>query len=135
MTARMVCKFFEIGNELKEREEIKNKEKNKKDDLNKENNNLLNHINNEKVANIYFDEIDKDYKNIMRNAGLSEIFINENFDNDKKTLKVEKIIEENNNEENQIENKKSNENKFNSRQPDEPVELKEHEIDDLIKEL
>ncbi len=135
MTARMVCKFFEIGNEIKEREEIKNKEKNKKDDLNKENNNLLNHINNEKVANIYFDEIDKDYKNIMRNAGLSEIFINENFDKDKKTLKVEKIIEENNSQENQIENKKSNENNFNSRQPDEPLELKEHEIDDLIKEL
>lgn len=129
MTARMVCRFFEIGNELREREEIKNKE-NKIENLKIEKNK------NEKNGNVYFDDIDKDYNNIMRNAGLSEIFINENYESnkEKKMIIVEKVFDINNSEENKSENN-NNENKSNLRKLDEPVELKAHEIDDLINEL
>ena len=126
MTARMVCRFFEIGNELREREEIKNKE-NKIENLK-----LENHKNG-KNGNLYFDDIDKDYNSIMRNAGLSEIFINENNESNKenKIIIVEKDFDKNNSEENKNENN-IDENKSNLRKLDEPVELKAHEIDDLI---
>ena len=129
MTARMVCRFFEIGNELREREEIKNKE-NKIENLKIEKNK------NEKNRNVYFEDIDKDYNNIMRNAGLSEIFINENYESnkEKKMIIVEKVFENDNSEENKRENN-NNENKSILRKLDEPVELKAHEIDDLINEL
>ena len=129
MTARMVCRFFEIGNELREREEIKNKE-NKIENLK-----LENHKNG-KNGNLYFDDIDKDYNSIMRNAGLSEIFINENYESnkEKKMIIVEKVFENDNSEENKRENN-NNENKSILRKLDEPVELKAHEIDDLINEL
>ena len=129
MTARMVCRFFEIGNELREREEIKNKE-NKIENLKIEKNK------NEKNGNVYFDDIDKDYNNIMRNAGLSEIFINENYESnkEKKMIIVEIVFENDNSEENKRENN-NNENKSILRKLDEPVELKAHEIDDLINEL
>ena len=129
MTARMVCRFFEIGNELREREEIKNKE-NKIENLK-----LENHKNG-KNGNLYFDDIDKDYNSIMRNAGLSEIFINENYESNKenKIIIVEKDFDKNNSEENKNENN-IDENKSNLRKLDEPVELKAHEIDDLINEI
>ena len=129
MTARMVCRFFEIGNELREREEIKNKE-NKIENLKIEKNK------NEKNRNVYFEDIDKDYNNIMRNAGLSEIFINENYESnkEKKMIIVEKVFENDHSEENKRENN-NNENKSILRKLDEPVELKAHEIDDLINEL
>ncbi len=129
MTARMVCRFFEIGNELREREEIKNKE-NKIENLK-----LENHKNG-KNGNLYFDDIDKDYNSIMRNAGLSEIFINENYESNKenKMIIVEKDFDKNNSEENKNENN-IDENKSNLRKLDEPVELKAHEIDDLINEI
>ena len=129
MTARMVCRFFEIGNELREREEIKNKE-NKIENLK-----LENHKNG-KNGNLYFDDIDKDYNSIMRNAGLSEIFINENYESNKenKMIIVEKDFDKNNSEENKNENN-IEENKSNLRKLDEPVELKAHEIDDLINEI
>ena len=129
MTARMVCRFFEIGNELREREEIKNKE-NKIENLKIEKNK------NEKNRNAYFEDIDKDYNNIMRNAGLSEIFINENYESnkEKKMIIVEKVFENDHSEENKRENN-NNENKSILRKLDEPVELKAHEIDDLINEL
>ena len=129
MTARMVCRFFEIGNELREREEIKNKE-NKIENLKIEKNK------NEKNRNAYFEDIDKDYNNIMRNAGLSEIFINENYESnkEKKMIIVEKVFENDHSEENKRENN-NNENKSIFRKLDEPVELKAHEIDDLINEL
>ena len=129
MTARMVCRFFEIGNELREREEIKNKE-NKIENLK-----LENHKNG-KNGNLYFDDIDKDYNSIMRNAGLSEIFINENYESNKenKMIIVEKYFDKNNSEENKNENN-IDENKSNLRKLDEPVELKAHEIDDLINEI
>ena len=129
MTARMVCRFFEIGNELREREEIKNKE-NKNENIKPENNNNKN----EKNGNLYFDDIDKEYNNIMRNAGLSEIFINENYESNKeKKIFVEKYFDINS-EENKNEND-NDKNKLNLRKLDEPVELKAHEIDDLINEL
>ncbi len=129
MTARMVCRFFEIGNELREREEIKNKE-NKIENLKIEKNK------NEKNRNAYFEDIDKDYNNIMRNAGLSEIFINENYESnkEKKMIIVEKVFENDHSEENKRENN-NNENKSILRKLDEPVELKAHEIDDLINEI
>ena len=127
MTARMVCRFFEIGNELREREEIKNKE-NKIENLK-----LENHKNG-KNGNLYFDDIDKDYNSIMRNAGLSEIFINENYESNKeKKIFVEKYFDINS-EENKNENN-NDKNKLNLRKLDEPVELKAHEIDDLINEI
>ena len=129
LTARMVYRFFEIGNELREREEIKNKE-NKIENLKIEKNK------NEKNRNAYFEDIDKDYNNIMRNAGFSEIFINENYENnkEKKMIIVEKVFENDHSEENKRENN-NNENKSILRKLDEPVELKAHEIDDLINEL
>ena len=129
MTARMVCRFFEIGNELREREEIKNKE-NKNENIKLENNNNKN----EKNGNLYFDDIDKDYNSIMRNAGLSEIYINKNYESNKeKKIFVEKYFDINS-EENKNEND-NDKNKLNLRKLDEPVELKAHEIDDLINEL
>jgi len=129
MTARMVCRFFEIGNELREREEIKNKE-NKNENIKLENNNNKN----EKNGNLYFDDIDKEYNNIMRNAGLSEIYINKNYESNKeKKIFVEKYFDINS-EENKNEND-NDKNKLNLRKLDEPVELKAHEIDDLINEL
>ena len=129
MTARMVCRFFEIGNELREREEIKNKE-NKNENIKLENNNNKN----EKNGNLYFDDIDKEYNNIMRNAGLSEIYINKNYESNKeKKIFVEKYFDINS-EENKNENN-NDKNKLNLRKLDEPVELKAHEIDDLINEL
>ena len=129
MTARMVCRFFEIGHELKEREEIKNKE-NKNENIKLENNNNKN----EKNGNLYFDDIDKEYNNIMRNAGLSEIYINKNYESNKeKKIFVEKYFDINS-EENKNEND-NDKNKLNLRKLDEPVELKAHEIDDLINEL
>ena len=129
MTARMVCRFFEIGNELREREEIKNKE-NKNENIKPENNNNKN----EKNGNLYFDDIDKEYNNIMRNAGLSEIYINKNYESNKeKKIFVEKYFDINS-EENKNENN-NDKNKLNLRKLDEPVELKAHEIDDLINEL
>ena len=72
----------------------------------------------------------------MRNAGLSEIFINENYESNKenKIIIVEKDFDKNNSEENKNENN-IDENKSNLRKLDEPVELKAHEIDDLINEL
>ena len=129
MTARMVCRFFEIGNELREREEIKNKE-NKIENLKIEKNK------NEKNRNSYFEDIDKDYNNIMRNAGLSEIYINKNYESnkEKKMIIVEKVFENDHSEENKRENN-NNENKSILRKLDEPVELKAHEIDDLINEI
>lgn len=129
MTARMVCRFFEIGNELREREEIKNKE-NKNENIKLENNNNKN----EKNGNLYFDDIDKEYNNIMRNAGLSGIYINKNYESNKeKKIFVEKYFDINS-EENKNEND-NDKNKLNLRKLDEPVELKAHEIDDLINEL
>ena len=129
LTARMVYRFFEIGNELREKKEIKNKE-NKIENLKIEKNK------NEKNGNVYFDDIDKDYNNIMRNAGFSEIFINENYENnkEKKMIIVEKVFDINYSEENKSENN-NNENKSNLRKLDEPLEFKSYEINELINEL